>query len=400
MWSEETHSLLLHRTPGKKTVSIGIWIAHGGAHDPADAAGSTHLVEHLTLRRCGGRERLELARLLDRLGGEVDAWTSAESMGLSIQTTLDALPEALGVLRDAVMEPTFLEEDVRLECQVALAEYRLSRDDPADRVGEAILQAAWGDHPLARSIVGTPESIALLGPALLEEHHRIRMLRPDRLIVAAVGDLDTAILEETLEGLPLGGSVSRPRLSAPQWHAEKIEIDGMGAEQVHVRLAFPGVPAAHPDAVLFQVLARILGGGNSSRLFQKLREDEGLCYDIWATPVLRSTAGLIEVGWASSAASAPRCMELVLEEIGRLHERLETVEIATAVEGLRRALLMDSETPQGRASLDIGEILERNRRFDLQAVQAELDAVDLDRLLDAAREFLRPEIMASAICRA
>ncbi len=400
MWSESTHSLLFHRTPRKKTLSVGIWIAHGAAHDPEKIAGATHLVEHLTLRRCGGRDRLELARLLDRLGGEIDAWTAAESMGLSVQTTLDALPDAMAILRDALITPSFAPEDVDLEKQIALAEQRLAQDDPSDRVGEAILQAAWGKHPLARPIVGTPESISALSPEILEEHHRLRLLRPERIVIGVVGDLDAGTIEEGLDGIPLGNKLEGSTIQAPEWLAGSITIDGSSVDQSHVRLAFPAVELKHPDAILFAVLSRILGGGNSSRLFQKLREDEGLCYDIWTSPVLRSSAGLLEIGWAASPAMAERCRELVLAEVEALASSITQLEVETAVQGLRRSLLMDAETPQGRASLDIGEFMDRGRRFDLKRNLAEINAITREDLSRIASEYLRPELMASAICRA
>lgn len=400
MWESSTHQILYHRTPGRQTISVGIWIAHGSANDPEHLAGATHLVEHLTLRRCGGRDRLKLAQLLDRLGGEVDAWTATESMGLSVQTTLDALPEALGILRDAILYPSFSPEDVSLEAQVALAEYQLAQDDPADRVGEAILHAAWGDHPLARPIIGSPSSISALNPETLEEHHQKRLLRPDGLIIGVVGDLDISVIENGLKDLPPAKTLKRQVLAPPVWKGRSTSFSRSSVEQTHARLAFPAVPVDHPDALVFTVLSRILGGGNSSRLFQKLREESGLCYDIWSAPVFRSAAGLLEVGWACSAKNVERVQSLVLEEIEGLSTKLREEEVEIAQQGLQRSLQMEAETAQGRASLDIGEILDHGRRFDLQTRLRELREVDLDLLRKTAHEYLRVEIMASARCEA
>lgn len=400
MWDESTHSIFFHRTPGRQSVSVGIWIAHGAAHDPENFAGATHLVEHLTLRRCGGRERLDLARQLDRLGGDIDAWTSAESMGLSVQTTLDALPEALEILQDAILRPSFAPEDVSMEKQIVLAEQSLAEDDPSDRVGEAILKAAWGAHPLARPIVGSRKSISSLHPELLENHHRTQLLQPDKIVIGVVGDPRPGLVEEGLREIPLGKELKRSCLSTPSWMADSITINGSSVDQTHTRLAFPAVELQHPDALNFAVLSRILGGGNSSRLFQKLREDQGLCYDIWTASVLRSSAGLLEIGWASSSKHADRCWELVLAEVENLGESLSHIEVETAVQGMKRSLLMDAETPQGRAALDIGEILDRGRRFSLKRVLEELDAITREDLSRVAAQYLRPELMASAVCRA
>ncbi len=390
--------MLFHRRPGRRTVSLGVWFAFGAAHDPPDLAGATHLVEHLSLRRCGGRDRRGLAELLDRLGGEVDAWTSSETMGISVQTTADALPEALGILRDAVLSPSFDSEDVELERQVAIAEMDLVRDDPAERVSEAILEAAWGDHPLATPIIGTRATLAGLDSQALEFHHRHRLLRGGGLLLAVVGDVD---LEDVLRGLadlPLGSSVDRPASVPPVWAGKHLTLDRGAADQVHVRQAFPAVSVRDPDAPVVAVLSRILGSGHSSRLFQRLREDEGLTYDIWSDTALRSNAGLLEIGWACSPDRYRIARDMVAEEIARLPGDLTDREIEVAVQGMVRGLRMDAETAGGMAALDVAEVLERGRRFDLDRVVDEIQSITMERVRAVAERVLRPEAMASAIC--
>jgi predicted Zn-dependent peptidase len=142
----------MQTTLGRETVAAGVWVTRGAAHDPQPIAGATHLVEHLTLRACGPHDRHSLALAVGRLGGEVDAWTSSELMGISVNTTVDAIDDALDLLVDAVLSPTFEPDDVELEQRVTRAELELVADDPAERVGEALLQAAWGAHPLARPV--------------------------------------------------------------------------------------------------------------------------------------------------------------------------------------------------------------------------------------------------------
>ncbi len=398
MWSFDFDSVLVHRRPGRKTVSLGVWFAHGAAHDPQALAGATHLVEHLTLRRCGGRDRRGLAELLDRLGGDVDAWTSSETMGLSVQTTADALPEALGILRDAVLEPSFDSVDVNLERQVALAEMELVQDDPAERVGEAILKAAWGDHPLATPVIGTKETLESLGERDLATHHRERLLRQGGMLLAVVGDVDLDQVAGELQGLPLGPGVGRPQLEEPRWIGDRVRLDRGAADQVHVRQAFPGVSICDPTAPAVAVLSRILGSGHSSRLFQRLREDEGLTYDIWSDALMRSVGGLLEIGWACSPERFATAWAMVEEEILRLPTDITDREVDVAIQGMVRSLQMDAETAGGMASLDVSEVLERGRRFDLDRVVEEIRSITPAEVREAARTILKPEAMASAIC--
>lgn len=398
MWSTDFGSVLVHRRSGRRTVSLGVWFAHGAAHDPPTLAGATHLVEHLTLRRCGGRDRRALAELLDRLGGDVDAWTSSETMGLSVTTTSDALPEALGILRDAVLEPSFADEDVDLERQVAMAELELVHDDPSERVGEAILKAAWGDHPLATPIIGTRETLEKLDSLGLAAHHQDCLLRPGGMILAVVGDVDMDQIEESLVGLPLGPEVSRPPLDKPEWIGDRIRLDRGAADQVHVRQAFPAVSIRDPLAPVAAVVSKILGSGHSSRLFQRLREDEGLTYDIWSDTMLRSVGGLLEVGWACSPDRFSTAWSMVEEEILRLPSDISDREVEVAVQGMVRGIQMEAETAAGMASLDVAEVLERGRRFNIDDIVNEIRSITPEQVREVAKTILKPEKMASAVC--
>lgn len=383
--------------PGRQSVAAGVWFAHGSAHDPHTLAGCTHLLEHLTLRRCGDRDRRSLARLVDRLGGDVDAWTSSELMGVSIQTTCDALDDALDLLVDAVAAPTFDPHDVELERRVIQAELELVEDDPADQVEETLLEAAWGRHPLARPVIGSSASLARLKPSIMRRHHA-SLMRPGRLVAAVAGDVDAREVQARLGRLPLGLPPAPPRLPPLRWCAHHRRTGRQLGDQVHARLAFPAVGAADPQVPAFSVLSRLLGVGSSSRLFQRLREEEGLTYDIWSGLVLRNLGGLLEVGWACAGEVFPEVWRLVREELKLLPQTLEQEEVEVAREGLVRGLEMDAESPSGLCSLDVSELLQRGRPFDLDAGVAETMAVTLDEVRTVAERHLRLEGMASAIC--
>jgi len=389
--------LFVRRMPQRRTVSLGVWLVQGAAHDPLEAAGATHLVEHLSLRRCGGRDRRELAGLVDRLGGGVDAWTGAESMGITVQTTADALDEAMDLLVDAVLDPTFDPEDVELERRVALAELDLSRSDPEDRVEEAILRAAWGGHPLARPIIGDELSLERLTPGALRRHHG-RLLRPGGMLAVVVGDVEAADVARRLARLPLGKAPEIPGLAPPAFVAGTVVEPWPAGDQAYARLAFPAAGIASPDVTPLLVLNRILGGGASSRLFQRLREDEGLTYDVFSGLVLRRPGGLVEVGWASSAGLFARVQEVVLEELEALPGNLSAREVAVAVEAMRRGLTMDAEDPVARCAMEASELLERGRPFELEAVAAELEAVGVETLRELAGRVFSRAGMARAVC--
>ena len=387
----------MQTTPGRETVAAGVWITRGAAHDPQTIAGATHLVEHLTLRSCGAHDRRALARLVDRLGGEVDAWTSTELMGISINTTVDATGDALDLLVGAVLSPTFEPDDVELERRVTRAELELVADDPAERVGEALLKAAWGEHPLARPVIGTFETLDALTPEILRNHHGT-LVRPGSMMAAVVGDVSPEAVARRLSRLPLGQVPSVPELPPLSWRGTHLDISREGTDQVHARLAFEALAVSDPRIPALVVLNRTLGDGASSRLFQRLREEEGLTYEIWSGPVMWRLGGFLEVGWACAPQAFADSWRLVLDELVRISRDLSDEEVEVAKEGILRGLRMDMESPAARCSLDVGEMLERKRRFDPEIVCREFEAVTRDDVIGLAAEILQPDTCASAIC--
>jgi predicted Zn-dependent peptidase len=387
----------MQTTLGRETVAAGVWVTRGAAHDPQPIAGATHLVEHLTLRACGPHDRHSLALAVDRLGGEVDAWTSSELMGISVNTTVDAIDDALDLLVDAVLSPTFEPDDVELEQRVTRAELELVADDPAERVGEALLQAAWGAHPLARPVIGTMETLEALTPAVLKDHHEA-LVRPGGMIAAVVGDVAPDEVARRLARLPLGQTATVPELPPLAWRGSHLDLSREGSDQVHARLAFEALAVSDPRTPALVVLNRTLGDGASSRLFQRLREEEGLTYDIWCGPVMWRLGGFLEVGWACAPQAFADSWRLVLDELVRFSHDLTEEEVEVAKEGILRGLRMDMEVPAARCSLDVGEVLERSRRFDPEIACRELQAVTRDDVLRLAAEILRPDHRASAVC--
>jgi len=390
-------ALLKQHLPGRETVAAGVWVTCGSSHETEDLAGATHLVEHLTLRRCGGRDRRELAALMDRLGGDVDAWTGTEMMGVSLTTTADSLGDALELLVDAITAPSFDSVDVELERRVILAELELIHDDPAELVEEALLRAAWGKHPLARPVIGSAERVEAIDIATLRRHHA-DLVRSGRLVVALAGDVDGNGALACLDRLDLSSVPTRPPLADLEWSTGRETVTRTWADQVHTRLAFEAIPSGDSRLAALTVLNRVLGNGSSSRLFQRLREGEGLTYDIWSGLALRRPGGLLEIGWACAPEVNHKVWKLVLDEVERLPRDLANDEVEVALEGLLRGLLMDSDLPMARCAMDVAEVLDRGRRFDLAAVRAELEAVTIDDVRELAESILHPDRMAAALC--
>jgi predicted Zn-dependent peptidase len=218
------------------------------------------------------------------------------------------------------------------------------------------------------------------------------------VLAAVAGDVETDRLKSLFDRLPLTSPVSPPPLPPMVWHGRQRTVHRNGNDQVHVRLAFPAVSLIDPDAVAVTVLNRILGVGSSSRLFQRLREVEGLTYDIWSSPMLRRGGGLLEVGWACAPSVFSDVWRLVEEEMRRLAVDLDPDEVEVAKEGIERGLAMDSEVPAARCAMDVSEVLEKGRRFDPEVTLDAVRGVTTDRVRELAARMLRRDRMASAVC--
>jgi predicted Zn-dependent peptidase len=271
------------------------------------------------------------------------------------------------------------------------------KDDPAEQVEEELLRAAWGSHALARPVIGTSATLAGLTPASLRRHHAT-MIRPGAVLVAVAGDVTFEELRGFVHRLPLDRPVQPEQLPPVVWEGGHRVICRPGIDQAHVRLAFPALAAGDPATPALAVLNRILGVGSSSRLFQRLREVEGLTYDIWTSLGLRRAGGLLEVGWTCSPGVYDEVWGLVQEELRRIAVDLTDDEVAVTREGMVRGLVMDSELPAARCAMDVAELLDRRRRFDPQRARDEILAVTSEQARLLAAEILRPDRMAAAAC--
>jgi len=217
-------------------------------------------------------------------------------------------------------------------------------------------------------------------------------------LAAVVGDVAREEIAARLARLPLGIAPRVSSLPPLCWRGGHHDLSREGTDQVHTRLGFEAPAVGDPRIAALVILNRILGDGASSRLFQRIREDEGLTYDIWSGPVLRRLGGILEVGWACAPSAFADAWRLVLEELGRLADDLGADEVEVAKEGLLRGLEMDMESPGGLCSLDVGEVLDRGRRFDALNARREFGKVTAEEVRRLAAEILRSDRMASAIC--
>ncbi len=390
-------TLLVESLSHAETVAVGAWVRNGSAHEPKDLAGITHLLEHLLLRRCGDRTPEAISELIDSLGGSVDAFTTREACAVTAHVPAERLSDALDLVLDAVFRPTLRPEEITLEQRVVAAEFDLIQDSPVEVAAERALAACWGDHPLARPVLGRREVVERLAAADLAHFHRERFTA-DNLLLVAVGPVDEAMIRERLDRLP--HAIAWPvSLAAPVWCSGVLVEEREGLEQLYANLVLPGLPAGHPEVLTLGVLHQLLGGGAASRLFRELRDRLGLVYDVGSSVFTTAVAGVLEVTFSAPARQAEACWDAVLRVLedvaaGRIGED----EVALARRALVAGVVLGSEGSDALMEAHAGEFLARGRRFDAAAVRHELDQVSLERVRTLAAMVVRLDAIAGAVC--
>lgn len=379
------------------TAAVGLWVRSGSAHESKELAGITHLLEHLLLRRCNGRTPEAIAELIDSLGGDVNAYTTREACAVVAHVPADRRYEALELVLDAVFHPTFTDEDVALEQRVVAAEFDLYRDSPAETAAEKALAACWGDHPLARPILGDPEVVAGLTRETLFSFHCARFGR-DRVLAVAVGPWEEGEVRARLSEKPAALD-GEPPVPPVAWQPRLAVEERQSLEQVYVHVVFPGLPEDAPELPVLEVLNQLLGGGTASRLFRTLRDQLGLVYEVGSSLFAAKVAGALEVSFSAPAGRGQRAWEVllsVLEEVaaGRLSDR----EVELAKQALTASIVLGASSPDSLMEAHAGEFLSRGRRFSQVEVEAEIRRVSPQDVRDMAARVLDLSLLAGAVC--
>lgn len=391
-------TILCDITPDGATAAVGAWVRGGAAIEPTSLAGITHMIEHLLLRRCGARGPRAIAELTDSLGGDVDAFTTHEGCAVTAHVAVEQLAEATDLVLDAVFRPCFEAEDVDLERRVIQAEFDLVDDSPSEVAAERALEACWGDHPLARPVLGQREIVERLRPRQLAAYHRRHFVASELVLVVVAPSDVRADLESRCAALPRGAV--RPQTAvAPRWHRGVVTDIRDGLEQVYANLVLPGLPVGDAEQVTLGVLDQILGGGSSSRLFAEVRDRLALVYEIGTSIYSARTAGVLEVAFSAPLRNVEVCWDTVLavlDKVGR--EGCSDREVALARQALTAGVVLGTEGSDAMMEAHAGEWIARGRRFDRTAICREIAAVTPERVRDLAQRLIRLDTLAGAVC--
>ncbi|HZS94867.1 MAG TPA: pitrilysin family protein [Chloroflexota bacterium] len=381
--------------PSMHSVSVAVFVGFGSRYETDREAGAAHLIEHMLFKGTARRPRAqEISQPIDAVGGVLNASTDKETTAYWVKVAQDSLPLAIDLLADMLMNSRLMPSDLVREKGVVFEELRMLRDDPQDWLNVLTDEILWPGHPLGREIAGTEESLRGLTRAALRRLVN-RFYGPNNAVLSVAGGIHLEAVRPLIE-THFGGWRSVPPVSPPMPAREPPfptdRVEPRPIEQVHVALAYPAVSRRHPDAWPLDLLCTILGGGNSSRLFIRLREQLGLAYDIGAGTVQFSDSGAVSIYVGVDPANAERVIATVFQEVDRfLRRRVPTGELDRAKRYLRGRLFLSLEDTHAVASWYGAQELLRGEIKTPEEVAAEIDSVTAEDIRRVARSYLSPD---------
>ncbi len=336
--------------PGLKSASIGVWVQAGGRHERLEQNGIAHFLEHMAFKGTATRTALQIAESIEDVGGYINAYTSREMTAYYARVLEDDVALGLDVISDILLNPVFDASEIEVERGVILQEIGQALDTPDDIIFDWLQEVAYPDQALGRTILGPSERVSAFSRGDLQgfvaEHYG-----PNQMILSAAGAIDHDAIVAQAEALfgHLPSVARAPELLQPARFGGGERRETKALEQVHFALAFEGPTYLDPQIYTAQIYANVMGGGMSSRLFQEIRENRGLCYTIFAQAGAYEDTGLTTIYAGTSAEQISELANVTVDEMKRAAGDMTAAEVARARAQMKAGLLMGLESPSNRA---------------------------------------------------
>jgi predicted Zn-dependent peptidase len=372
--------IVTEHMPGFQSASLGIWIKAGGRHERAEENGIAHFLEHMAFKGTKTRSALQIAEMIEDVGGYINAYTSREVTAYYTRVLKEDVALSINLLFDILQNSIFEEKEIEVERGVILQEIGQSLDTPDDVIFDWLQDISYPDQALGRTILGPSERVKNFSRAnlidFIAQHYH-----PERMILSAAGGID----HDEIIRLAEASFGTLPMRAAPENFGKAKFVGGefrkeKSLEQAHVALAFESPSYRDDDIYTAQIYSVALGGGMSSRLFQEIREKRGLCYTIFAQAGAFSDSGMMTIYAGTSEAQVPDLMALTFDELRRTAEDMSSNELERARAQMKAGMLMGLESASNRAERLARQVQVWGYVPELEETVAKIENVTLDRL--------------------
>jgi predicted Zn-dependent peptidase len=391
-------TVLTEAMPHVRSVSMGAWIGTGSRDEEAAVNGISHFVEHMVFKGTTSRSAQQIAREVDTIGGNLDAFTGKEMVCFNIKVLDENVVPALDVLADLVLHPIFTPEELAREQGVILEEIKMDEDNPDYLVHEIFTQNFWKNDALGRPILGTKKTVSSFNQQIVFDFYASRFT-PRNMVFSAAGNLEhdnfVAQVEQQFSSLAAASAGLLPKLSAPVATPHITLKRKKSLEQVQVCLAVPAPPVNHSDRYGVYLLNTMLGGGMSSRLFQTIREDQGLAYAISSEMNPFRDTGSLCIYAGTAIDKTEKVVQLTLQELRRLKENtVSEGELKRAKDQLKSNIVIGLESSGSRMANLARQEMYFGRFFGVDEITQEIEAVTTADIQSLAQQLFRPEAIA------
>ncbi|MBQ6374427.1 MAG: insulinase family protein [Clostridia bacterium] len=387
------------RLDNYRTVAIGLWVGVGSQNEIPGEEGLSHFIEHMVFKGTAKRTARQIAEEMDAVGGVLNAYTSKEATCFYAKVVDEDLRLAIDMIADMVTAPSFDAAELKKEKGVVIEEINMSEDTPEDLASELLMQAHYGDQPVSRPILGPAEQIRAYRSEDLRRYWA-HAYKPQCSVLAIVGHYDweqvldmvqTYLADWSPEGLEERTCVTRP--AKPRVLTKEKDI-----EQMHISLGYPGLCLGHDRNYELSVFNIAFGSSSSSRLFQKIREEHGLAYNVYCMPTAYLDTGLLTIYAATNPESADAVIDMILEEARRIVETgLSREEFAMARKQLEAGYIMGQESSTGRLQALGRRLLVKNTTQTEEEALETIRNIDFDGTNALLRDILTAPYSASLV---
>ena len=379
-----------------ESVALGVWVGSGARNENEREHGVSHLLEHMAFKGTRSRSARDIAEAIEAVGGEVNAATSIDQTSFYARLLKDDIALGLDVLGEILTDSLFDPAELVREQHVIMQEIGAALDTPDDLAFDIFQEAAFPGQPIGRNILGTVESISEFRPDDIRSFLKVHYRGPN-IVVAAAGQIDhDAFASETERRFLAFSDEDAPGFPAADYRGGQSLCE-KDLQEAQILLGFEGPSILSDELYTGQLLSAILGGGMSSRLFQDIREERGLCYSIYSFHWPFTDTGLFGIHAATSEEDIQELMPVMLDTLSSMQDHVSDAELDRAKTQLRAALLMSLESPVARAGQLGRQILFRGRTLDLDEVVAKIEAVGKNDIADLAGRIVNSPATLAAV---
>jgi predicted Zn-dependent peptidase len=386
--------ILTQKMPHTRSVSMGVWVNVGARDETATESGLSHFIEHMIFKGTHRRTAYQIAKEFDAIGGHTNAFTTMENTCYHAKVMDTHTETMVDILTDIFINSVFDPEEFDKERPVILQEIGMVVDSPDEYIHVLSGQNFWGEHPLGRSILGTPENITRFDTGQLKKFFH-RRYQPDRIFISAAGNLEhqqiVDLIKPTFETIPSGKDFPQ-RLTPPD--RSVVDLNHRNLEQMHICLSTKGLAITDPRRYAFSLLNTIAGGNMSSRLFQEVRERRGLAYSVYSFISSHVDAGMFGFYLGVDPRQARDAIQVVLDEIVKFKtEPIQSPELESAKEYTKGSLLLASESADNHMVRNAQNEMHFGSDIALEEIIEKIEAVTADDILKLADELINPDKM-------